>query len=148
MIENWVVWFGLAVTAVILEIVSGTFYLLMLAIGLSAGGLTALAGGNLGWQFLIAAVTAMVATILLRRSRYGREAREDSSRDPNVNLDIGQRIDVAEWKDSAGRHMARAMYRGALWDVELAPGEAAQPGSFYIREVRGSVLLVSSQASQ
>jgi hypothetical protein len=38
--------------------------------------------------------------------------------------------------------MARVMYRGAMWDVELAPGQAAAPGVFTIREVRGSRLIV------
>jgi hypothetical protein len=36
------------------------------------------------------------------------------------------------------------MYRGALWDVELAPGVTATPGQFVIREVRGSRLIVAA----
>ena len=39
--------------------------------------------------------------------------------------------------------MARVPYRGAQWDVELLPGHHARPGSFVIREIRGSRLLVA-----
>jgi hypothetical protein len=37
------------------------------------------------------------------------------------------------------------MYRGALWDVELAHGARAHAGQFVIREIRGSRLIVSNQ---
>jgi hypothetical protein len=40
---------------------------------------------------------------------------------------------------------ARVMYRGAMWDVELEAGAAAQPGSFIIREVRGNRLIVANK---
>ena len=36
------------------------------------------------------------------------------------------------------------MYRGAQWDVELAPGSAAAAGEFKIVEVRGSRLIVAN----
>lgn len=147
--ENWMIWLSLAAVAVILEIVSGTFYLVMIATGLVAGALIALAGGDSAWQFVIAAITGVAATVLLRRSKFGKERKGGAARDPNVNLDIGQTVEITEWKeDSSGRHTARAMYRGALWDIELAEGEPAQPGSHIIREVRGSALRVSYRNSQ
>ena len=135
---DWMMWAIGAGVLVILELFSGTFYLLMIAIGMGAGAITALARIDLPGQTLIAAVVGVIATLLLRRSRFGKSQRTDAASDPNVNLDIGQSIHVGEWQDRA----ARVMYRGAMWDVELAPDVPAQAGTFRIREVRGSRLIV------
>lgn len=135
---EWVGWFLAAGALLILELFTGTFYLLMIAIGIAAGGLVALAGANGEWQALTAAIVGVAATLLLRRSRYGKAARRDVAQDPNVNLDIGQSVAVGHWVDGN----ARVMYRGALWDVELSPGGDAQAGQYIIRAVRGSRLIV------
>jgi membrane protein implicated in regulation of membrane protease activity len=91
-------------------------------------------------QTIVAAIVGVIATALLRRSRIGNPVRTDAARDPNVNLDIGQRIAVPQWQDGK----ARVMYRGALWDVELAPGSIGAAGSFRIEEVQGSRLIVAN----
>ena len=134
-------WFVAAGLIVILELLSGTFYLLMIAIGVACGGVAALLGAAVPAQLVAAALVGVLATVVLRRSRYGRPAlRTDAALDPNVNMDIGQTVQVPAWQDGT----ARVMYRGALWDVELAPGIAAAPGSYTIREVRGSRLIVAA----
>ncbi|MYN04015.1 NfeD family protein [Pseudoduganella sp. DS3] len=137
---DWMMWAVGAGVLVALELFIGTFYLLMIAIGFGAGALTALARVDMPGQLLVAALVAAVATLLLRRSRFGKTAQPRTEANPDVNLDIGQSVSVAAWQDGA----ARVMYRGALWDVELAPGEAAAPGVFKIREVRGSRLIVGA----
>jgi hypothetical protein len=58
-----------------------------------------------------------------------------------VNLDIGATLTVAAWRD--GR--ARTMYRGAEWDVELAPGEPDNAPLYEIKAVRGSCLVVAAR---
>jgi membrane protein implicated in regulation of membrane protease activity len=123
---DWVMWLIAAGVVVALELFTGTFYLLMIAIGLLAGALLAFVG--------------IVATVLLRRSRYGKAEKRDAARDPNVNMDIGQSVNVPAWQDGT----ARVMYRGAMWDVELAPNAAPVPGVFRIVEVRGSRLIVGA----
>jgi membrane protein implicated in regulation of membrane protease activity len=135
---DWMTWFVAAGVVVALELFTGTFYLLMIAIGLACGGLAALLGVSVPLQTTVAAVVGVAATELLRRSRLGRKIALPPSRDPNVNIDIGQTIRIDEWKDGK----ARAMYRGALWDVELAPGAEPRAGEFKIVEVQGSRLLV------
>jgi membrane protein implicated in regulation of membrane protease activity len=135
---DWMMWAIGAGVLIGLELFSGTFYLLMIAIGFGAGSLTALAQVDTPGQLLVAALVAAVATLLLRRSRFGKTARQPAEANPDVNLDIGQSVSVPAWQDG----VARVMYRGALWDVELAPGEAAAPGVYRIREVRGSRLIV------
>ena len=134
---NWLVGAGILVIA---ELFTGTFYLLMIAIGLAVGGIAALLGLSGPIQTLIAAATGLVATSILHRSRFGRPAKTVASRDQNVNLDIGGRVTVPSWQD--GR--ARVMYRGALWDVELGPGALPEAGEYRIVEVQGNRLIVAN----
>lgn len=142
---HWMIWLVLAGALVILEMFSGTFYLLMVAIGMLAGAAMALAGAPLELQLIVAAVVGMIATAVLRRTRFGKSSRTDPARDPNVNLDIGQSINIDVWNappQPGARATARVMYRGALWDVELAHDGVASPGQYKIREMQGSRLIV------
>lgn len=147
--SDWMIWFVLAAVLVILEMATGTFYLLMIGIGLAAGGLAALGGASAEWQILVAAIVGAAVIFALRKSRFGKMLKIDTASDPNINLDVGQTVTVEEWTtihDDATR--ARAMYRGALWDIELAKGSIAQPGSFIIREVRGNRLIVANNGPE
>ena len=143
---DWIMWLVAAGVLVALELFSGTFYLLMMALGALAGALVAALRIDLPGQMLAAALVAVAATVLLRRRRRNGPAKVAAARDPNVNQDIGQPVQVPHWD---GR-TARVMYRGALWDVELegaaegepAPGMAPGPGTYRITEVRGSRLIV------
>jgi hypothetical protein len=77
----------------------------------------------------------------VRRLRPSGNGDLPSQRNPDVNLDIGQAVQVDRW-DGNGR--ARTAYRGAMWDVELLPGEPAVPGRYLIREIDGSCLRLSA----
>ncbi|MCD2519424.1 NfeD family protein [Massilia sp. G4R7] len=136
-LTSWLVAAGILVVA---ELFTGTFYLLMIAIGLAFGALAAWLGLSGPLQTFAAASVGLVATAILHRSRFGRPARMEATRDSNVNLDIGQRVVVDAWQ--GGR--ARVMYRGALWDVELGPGAQPEAGDFRIVEVLGSRLIVAN----
>ena len=137
---GWMLWLALAGALTILELFFGTFYLLMIALGMLAGALAALLGLTDAIQVLVAALVGVAATALLRRRR---PRRENAARDPNINLDIGQTLHVPHWHPDHAT--ARVMYRGAMWDLDLAPGAVARPGQFIIREIRGSRLIVSNQ---
>jgi membrane protein implicated in regulation of membrane protease activity len=130
-------WIGAGVL-VVLELVSGTFYLLMIALGCVAAAIAHLAGAAADVQFAVAAIVALAAVLLLRRSRFGRRTRKEASKNPDVNLDIGQTLSVPAWHE----RRARANYRGAQWDVELAPGEPENAQIYEIAELRGSCLVV------
>jgi membrane protein implicated in regulation of membrane protease activity len=131
-------WVGAGVL-IVAELMTGTFYLLMIALGFLAGALAYEFGVSLDFQFVIAAVVGLIAVTALRRSRFGRRRRNtDASSDPGVNLDIGESLNVPGWQ---GRR-ARVMYRGAQWDVELAPGEPEDARLYEIKAVRGSCLIV------
>jgi membrane protein implicated in regulation of membrane protease activity len=134
-------WWGAAGVLIVLELLTGTFYLLMISLGVIAGGLAYWAGAAPHVQFGCAAAVAAVAVIVLRRSRFGgRRARVDAATSPDVNLDIGATLTVAEWHD--GR--ARTNYRGAQWDVELAPGEPEDARLYEITALRGNRLIVAA----
>jgi membrane protein implicated in regulation of membrane protease activity len=140
--SDWTMWLLAAGVLVVLELLSGTFYLLMIAFGMAAGAAVAYGGLSAPLQTLTAAAVGVLATGLLYRSKLGKPRSTDAAHDPNVNMDIGQTINVPQWHDGT----ARVMYRGALWDVELAPGasSAAAHGQYTIREVRGSRLIVGA----
>lgn len=139
MMPEWSVWMIGAGLLIVAELFSGTFYLLMVAMGLAAGGFAALLGAGGPTQFVTAAVVGVITTLLLRRWRLAHPPRGGAANDPDMNLDIGQTIVVQQWQQ--GR--ARAMYRGALWDVELGAGVPEQPGQFRIVQVRGNRLVVT-----
>lgn len=135
----YVAWFVIGFVLLIAELLTGTFYLLVLAIAAGVAGLVALAGGSLPLQLVVAAAIGLAGSLWLRRSRAGRTS---PAAEALQNLDLGQTVRVDHW--SAGR-TARATYRGAQWDVELAAGEEPLPGEFVIREIHGSRLVVSAR---
>jgi len=134
-------WIGAGVL-IVLELMHGTFYLLMVALGFIAAAFAHLAGLDLSLQLGVAAAVALAAVLLLRKSRFGRKTRTraEAAHNPDVNLDIGSTLTVAAWHE--GR--ARTMYRGAEWDVELAPGEPEDAHLYQIKAVRGSCLIVAA----
>jgi membrane protein implicated in regulation of membrane protease activity len=134
-------WWIAAGALIVAELFTGTFYLLMIAIGFIAGGLAHWAGGVPALDFAVAALVGLVAVVALRRSRFGIARRRDASHDSGVNLDIGETLAVDEWHEGH----ARAMYRGAEWDIDLAPGETEGAHWYRITAMQGSRLVVSAK---
>ncbi|MES2040756.1 MAG: NfeD family protein [Pseudomonadota bacterium] len=140
--NGWMMWMILAGLVVIFELFTGTFYLLMISIGLVAGALAAVFQLGSESQMIVAAVVGALATAALHKSKYGWKENANAARDPNVNMDIGQTLQVNEWKELGnGKFAARTMYRGAMWDVELQHS-AGYPGAYVIEEIQGSRLIV------
>lgn len=134
-------WIGAGVL-VVAELLTGTFYLLMIALGFVAGALAHIGGASPAAQFMWAALVALAAVVALRRSRFGRRRqRRDASANPDVNPDVGATLEVPAWRE--GR--ARVPYRGAAWDVELAPGEREDARFYEIAAVRGNRLIVAEK---
>ncbi len=141
-IQYW--WWLAAIGMGIAEMFTGSFYLLVLAAGAAGAGLTAALGFGYAGQFAAAALISVVGAGLVRWLRPSNRGSLSSQRNPDVNLDIGQSVQVEQWDPN--RH-SRVAYRGAMWDVELLPGEPAVPGRFLIREIDGSRLRLAAAAA-
>jgi membrane protein implicated in regulation of membrane protease activity len=134
------VWWVAAGIAVAAEFATGTFYLLMMALGLAAGAIAAHLGLSESTQVVCAAVVGGGATALWhwRRTRNAQSVPAAENRD--VNLDIGARVQVAEW---AADRTTRVTYRGSGWSARLARGAAATSGEHEIVAVEGNWLVLA-----
>jgi membrane protein implicated in regulation of membrane protease activity len=130
-------WIG-AGALVAAELATGTFYLLMIALGMAAGAMAAHLGAGTTAQIIVAALVAGGSTALWhwRRMRAPRSAPFQSNRD--VNLDVGERVRVDAW--NADR-TARVSYRGAGWTAVYAGEGAPAPGEYAIAAVEGNRLV-------
>jgi len=139
--EIYIYWFLLALVLLGLEMVTGTFYLLVLAIALAVGGLAALLTAGLAWQLLLSAATGIAGTVILRRWKNAQASSEASS----ASLDVGQPVKVLKWNDDG---TARVNYRGAEWDAELESADIPRDATLYIAAVRGSSLVLTRRKQQ
>lgn len=134
------IWWLLAGAAVALELVTGTFYLLMLAVGMTAAALAAHLGASVMLQIVVAAVVGGGAVVAWhwKRSKSPKPPQANANRD--VQMDIGETVHVQQWNDDA---TASVKYRGAQWTVVLAGHHVApEPGLFKVRELDGNRLVV------
>lgn len=133
----WWVAAGIAVAA---ELATGTFYLLMIALGLAAGALAAHGGLALSTQVICAALIGGGATALWHWRRYRQPQSAPARENHDVNLDIGERVFVDAW---ATDRTARVQYRGSAWTARLAPGAVAAPGEHLVTAVEGNWLVLA-----
>lgn len=133
-------WWLLAGALVAAELATGTFFLLMLALGCAAGALAAHGGLGSAMQVVVGAAVGMVATALwhLKRARRPRSAPVESNRD--ANLDIGQTVVVRAWGEDGS---ARVHYRGASWTAVFEGAGTPVPGPHAIVAVRGNQLVLA-----
>lgn len=133
-------WWLLAGAAVALELVTGTFYLLMLAVGLAAGALAAHLGASLTVQLCTAAIAGGLTVVLWQFWRRRHPAALPASANQDVNLDVGQTVQIDQWAADGTGH---TRYRGSDWVVVLEfPSAARTPGLHRIVAVQGSHLVV------
>jgi len=140
---NWndaTLWWLAAGALVAIELATGTFYLLMLAVGAAAGALAAHLGLQTTAQVVAAALLGGGATAVWhwRRMHAPRSAPAEANRD--VNMDIGETVRVDAWGSDGA---ARVSYRGAAWSVQYAGPGAPAPGEHTIVAVHGNRLSVA-----
>jgi membrane protein implicated in regulation of membrane protease activity len=133
-------WWLLAGGLIAAELATGTFYLLMVALGAAAGALAAHAGMAGTAQVVVAALVGAGATAAwhFQRARQPRSAPAASNAD--VNIDIGRTLRVDAW---AADGSARVAYRGSTWSVRHAGPGAPVPGEQVIVSVDGNELGVA-----
>jgi membrane protein implicated in regulation of membrane protease activity len=130
-------WWVLAGVLVALELLTGTFYLLMLGLGAVAGALVAMAGHGLNSQLVAAALVGGLGAVLLGQWRKRQSTTPQEAQDQH--LDLGATVQVDAW-DAQGN--AQVKHRGAAWTAVLAPGQTATPGVFRIQAMAGNRLVL------
>jgi membrane protein implicated in regulation of membrane protease activity len=134
------IWWLLTGGAIAVELLTGTFYLLMLAVGLAAAALSAHLGWSLTLQMVVAALVgggAVVAWHLRQTRRHIQEPPAQAN--ANVNLDIGETVQVDAWNPDG---TADVHYRGARWTAIHRQGITPSAGAHRVAELVGNRLLV------
>jgi membrane protein implicated in regulation of membrane protease activity len=140
--EASTIWWLIAGAVVIAELMTGSFFLLMVAIGLAAGAVAAHLDGSLTQQLVSVAVVGGGTTAAWYKWRRMRPHAPNARFNRDVNLDIGQTVQVHAWEPGG---LSTVQYRGASWQVLLRdPHAPATPGPYTIVEVRGSQLVVEA----
>lgn len=137
--EPSTMWWVLAGITVAAELLIGSFYLLMLSLGMAAGAIAAQTGSPLTVQLLAAASVGSGAVLGWRRWKRGGGGEPEAQSNPNVNLDIGALVTVEAWGPDGS---AQVHYRGANWTAMHRPGVTPEPGEHRVVEVQGSRLML------
>lgn len=131
-------WWLLAGAAVGIELVTGTFYLLMLAIGLAAAAIASHMGLPLTWQLVAAAIVGGGAVVLWHFLRGDQASKVPAQSNADVHIDIGEPVFVDDWKADG---TANVKYRGSNW-AAITYGSAPSAGQHRIKELLGNRLVL------
>lgn len=103
------IWWLMAGALVAVELATGTFYLLMLAIGASAAALAAHMQATATTQIVVGSVVGGLAVVLWRmyQNQVGKSKLEEHA---NQHLDIGEKVQVVAWNDQG---VTQVQHRGA-----------------------------------
>jgi membrane protein implicated in regulation of membrane protease activity len=136
--EEDFLWAILGLALVIVELLTGTFYLLMLAIAAFGAALAAWLGQPFGVQAVVAAAVSAAGC-------YGVHvfhAKNSTRQMPQV--DAGQPASFENWVDQGARR-ARVRYRGTSWDALVEGTANVDPGApLYVVSTHGNTLTVTS----
>ena len=140
LMSDTTIWWLLAGSAVAVELVTGTFYLLMLATGLAAGAIAAYFGLAVMGQMLVAAALGGGAVAAWHWHRSKSPLPIPANANPDVHLDIGEPVHVLHWNEDG---TASVHFRGAQWTAIAADStQPALPGNFRIKEMMGNRLVI------
>jgi len=131
-----ILWAAAGLILVIAELVTGTFYLLVLGVAALAAAAVALLGAGFWVQAMVSSALAVVGVIWIQRRRSRMQPLA------MVSPDVGQPVSWESWVNERDR-LARVRYRGASWDARVLGECTAQPGEMlYISAVDGNTLEV------
>ena len=132
-------WLLVGFGLVIVELLTGTFYLLMLGIATFCAAAEAYFGQGFEVQVIVAVAAAAAGC-------YGvhlHHARNAKAQMPSV--DAGQPANFENWIDQGGG-LARVRYRGASWDARIdGQGDLEAGALLYVTHTEGHTLNVSRQ---
>jgi membrane protein implicated in regulation of membrane protease activity len=135
--DHAIVWAIIGLVLVIVELVTGTFYLLMLGVAAFGAALAAWLGLDFAAQSIVAAVVSAVGCYGVHVYKAKNIAQQMAP------IDAGMPASFESWLD-AGARLARVRYRGASWDARVEGGEAIEPGAtLYVLAADGNTLRVA-----
>ncbi|MBP6244023.1 NfeD family protein [uncultured Limnohabitans sp.] len=136
--NNPTIWWLVAGALVALELTTGTFYLLMLALGAAAGAVVAHAGAGFTVQVVVAAAVGGLAVVVWNAYRQ-RQTEPPAARETAQHLDVGETVQVDAW-DAQG--LAQVKHRGANWTAVNTPPSKPSPGLHRIQAIQGNRLVL------
>ena len=139
--ESYLIWLLCGLALVIAELMTGSFYLLVLGIAALVGSAIGYFGGSFSAQAVCASLVAVIGVIVVNRWRRNRKGAPKGAN----NMDIGQPVTFEAWVNETAR-LARVKYRGASWDALLVGDRAVRSADIlYICGADGSQLKVSTE---
>jgi membrane protein implicated in regulation of membrane protease activity len=130
------IWAVSGLALVIVELLTGTFYLLMLGLAAFGAAGTAWLGYEFPVQVIVAAVIASAGCYAVHVYRVKNRTQQMPS------IDAGMPASFETWIDPGAR-LARVRYRGASWDARVEGIEALEPGTtVYVLATDGNTLKV------
>ncbi|MEN9559621.1 MAG: hypothetical protein RLZZ502_832, partial [Pseudomonadota bacterium] len=108
-------WWIVAGVMLAAEIMTGTFYLLVLALAAGLAAVAAHLGLDAWGQVMVAASITALGSFAVQ-AWHKKHGNKDN---PTQNLDVGQSVSVESWLDA---RTARVRYRGSMWTATLAEG--------------------------
>ena len=135
--EPYLVWVLAGFALVIVELLTGTFYLLMLGIAAFGGAVVAWLGQGFPAQAIAAGLVAAVGT-------YGVHVYHVKHVKQKMKpLDHAQPVTFEEWVNRDAQ-LARVRYRGASWEARVEGDAALDPGGMlYVLTAEGNTLTVT-----
>ncbi|WP_374553534.1 NfeD family protein [Aquitalea pelogenes] len=135
-------WLVGALLALMAEFMSGTFYLLVIAVALAAGGVASLLGGSEALCWTLASLGGIAGVVAVSRWRKRQPPAALPGKAVPDDPDIGQLVRVISRID---KQNLRVHYRGTEWQARAQDASALAPGdSAAIAGRDGNVLLLTT----
>ena len=139
--EDYQWWAIAGIALIVAELMTGTFYLLVIGVAALAGSAASYLHYSFWVQAVVAASVATVGVVFVTRFRATQAATS------GTGLDVGQSVVLDSWVSEKDR-LARVRYRNSLWDAKVLDAQSVEAGHvLYIHNVEGSTLHVSKAKS-
>lgn len=137
--EAYLMWLVAGIGLIIVEMMVGTFVLLVLGLAAFGGAAAAWMGFPFSIQTVVAvalAATGMIIAGNLKKKKVAG-AKDESS------LDIGHTVILESWVSEADG-VAKVRYRNTTWDARVTGDRIPGGKAFYIVSTNGNTLNISS----
>lgn len=137
--DEYLAWAVVGMTLVIVELLTGTFYLVVLGIAAFGAALAAYLGQDFPVQVTIGALIAGLGCYGVHVYRVKNAAQQMAP------VDAGQPASFETWVDQNAR-LARVRYRGASWEAIVEENAAPESGAvLYVLSSHGNTLKVTTR---